>query len=103
MASILDDNFDVEILQELGHRLRGYRLQQNLTQEDVATRAQLSRTTVANAEQGRDPRLSTLVRMLRVLGRLEALDAFLPPVTVSPLSLLETAGRPRQRARGRSG
>ncbi len=91
-----------EILQELGGRLRTYRLQQNLPIEDVAKRAGVSRNTVGNAEAGRDPRLSTLVRILRVLGKLDALDSFLPPPTVSPMQLLEMKGKPRQRARRRS-
>ncbi len=101
MGNIRSDNFDSEILEEIGRRLREFRLQQNLGQAELAMRAQLSPTTVKNAERGRDPRLSTLVRILRVLGRVEALDAFLPPPTVSPLALLKSAGRPRERARAR--
>jgi transcriptional regulator with XRE-family HTH domain len=102
MVTIRSDNFDTEILEELGRRIRGLRLQQNLGQAELATLAHLSPTTVKNAERGRDPRLSTLVRILRVLGRVEALDAFLAPPTVSPLALLKTAGRVRERARARS-
>ena len=91
-----------EILRELGARLRAYRLQQNLPVEEVATRSGLSRNTIGNAEAGRDPRLSTLLRILRVLGRLDALDAFLPPPSLSPMQLLQNKGRPRRRARRRS-
>ncbi len=93
MAIIRSDSFDPEILEEIGRRIRALRLQQNLGQADVAARALLSPNTVKNAERGRDPRLSTVVRILRVLGRVEALEAFLPPPTVSPLALLKTAGR----------
>lgn len=99
MGTIQSDNFDREILEEIGRRLREYRLQQNVAQAEIAERAELSPTTVKNAERGRDPRLSTLIRILRVLGRLEALDAFLPPPRVSPLAVLRTAGKPRERAR----
>ena len=91
-----------EILQELGSRLRTYRLQQNLPVEEVAERAGLSRNTIGNAEAGRDPRLSTLVRILRVLGKLDALEAFLPPPPLSPMQLLQNKGRARKRARRRS-
>jgi len=101
VAIIRSDSFDTEILEEIGRRIRGLRLQQNLAQADLATRARLSPTTVKNAERGRDPRLSTIVRFLRVLGRVEALDAFLPPSTVSPLAMLKSAGRVRERARAR--
>lgn len=102
MAIIRSDSFDTEILEEIGRRLRALRLQQNLGQAEVALRAQLSPTTVKNAERGRDPRLSTVVRILRVLGRIETLDAFLPISPVSPLAMLKTAGRLRERARARS-
>lgn len=102
MSTITSDTFDSEIIEEIGRRLRAHRLQLNLPQEEMARLAQLSPTTVKNAEAGRDPRLATLVRMLRVLGRLEALDAFLPAPTVSPLALLKTAGRQRERARSSS-
>jgi len=102
VVTIQSDSFDAEILEELGRRIRVLRLQQNLRQAELATRAELSPTTVKNAEHGRDPRLSTLVRILRVLGRVEALDAFLPLPAVSPLALLKAGGRPRERARARS-
>ncbi|MGH7606069.1 MAG: helix-turn-helix transcriptional regulator [Gemmatimonadales bacterium] len=99
MPTILRTNSDDEILRELGARLRGYRLQQNLAVADVARQAGLNRNTIVNAEAGRNPRLATVVRLLRVYDRIDGLDAFLPPPLISPLQLLRTRGRPRQRAR----
>ncbi len=90
---------DIELLRELGRRLRAARLQANLGAAAVAARAGLNRNTVVNAERGANPRLRTVVAILRVLGRLDALDAFLPPPALSPLQLVARAGRPRQRAR----
>jgi len=101
MPNIIGTHTDLEILAELGSRLRAYRLQQNQTVVDVAERAGLNRNTVVNAEAGRNPRLETVVRLLRVYGRLEALNAFLPPPGISPLELVETRGRGRRRARRR--
>ena len=96
---MISNKSDGEILRELGGRLRAYRLQQNMPVDDVAGRAGLNRNTISNAETGKDARLSTVIRILRVLGRLDALDAFLPPPSVSPMELLKTKGRVRQRAR----
>ncbi len=96
---MLGESSNQEVLEDLGRRLRAYRLQQNLPMEEVASRAGLNRNTVSNAEAGRDPRLSTVVRILRVLGQLEALENFLPSPIVSPMRLLERRGKPRQRAR----
>ena len=101
VPTILGSSTDGEILRELGARLRSYRLQQNLTVADIATRAGLNRNTIVNAEAGRNPRFGTVVRLLRVYGRLEALDSFLPPPTISPLQVVQNRGRLRQRARPR--
>ena len=90
---------DGEILKELGGRLRSYRLQMNVTQAELATRAGVSRTTIRDAELGRDSQLSTLVKLLRALGRLGDLDAFLPAPSVSPIQLMKRQGKPRRRAR----
>ncbi len=88
-----------EIIAELGERLRGYRLQQNRTLEEVALQAGIGYRTARRAEAGENPTLETLVRLLRALGRLDALENFLPAPTVSPLQMAALAGRVRQRAR----
>lgn len=90
---------DREMLREIGQRLSGYRLQKNLTQEELAAATGLNQKTISHAEAGKDPRLSTIIRILRALGRIEALDAFLPKPGVSPLMLARMAGRERRRAR----
>lgn len=89
---------DREIAREIGARIRRYRLQKNLSAEAVATRSGLGAKTVLNAERGANPRLETVIKLLRALDRLDALDAFLPPPGVSPLALLERKGKPRRRA-----
>ena len=97
--SIMDTTTDSEIARELGARLRAYRLQQNMAVAEVAARAGVHRNTVLKAEAGANPRIETVIAILRALGRIDALDAFLPPPQVSPLALVKTAGKPRQRAR----
>lgn len=99
MSNITYSNTNDEVMREIGSRLRQYRLQQNLPISDVARQAGLSAPTVINVENGRNPRLDSVVRMMRVLGRLEALDAFLPPPLISPIQMARLKGRTRQRAR----
>ena len=96
---VIASKTDSEILEELGGRLRSYRLQLNLSQAELATRAGVSRTTIRDAELGKDSQLSTLVKFLRALGRLDNLDAFLPTPSISPIQLMKRQGKPRQRAR----
>jgi transcriptional regulator with XRE-family HTH domain len=97
---------DPEILTELGARVRAYRLQQNLPIKGLAERAGVTPLTLQKLERGNNFRMDTLVRVLRALGRLEQLDAFLPEPSISPLALLaqQQQRRPsRKRARPRRG
>ena len=93
---------NAEISLEVGERLRGYRLQQNRTLDEVARAAGVSLRTARRAEAGDRPSLTTVVQLLRALGRLESLDAFLPAPTVSPIQMARMGGKVRQRARGPS-
>lgn len=99
---VIASKTDAEILLEVGARLRTYRLQMNLSQAELAVRAGVNRTTIRDMESGQDSQLSTLVKLLRALGRLGDLDAFLPAPSVSPIQLMKLQGKPRQRARKRS-
>ena len=85
------------IAEELGDRLRTARLNADLTQAEVATRAGLSRPTVAAAEQGRVQH-ENLVAILLAMDMVSQLDAFLPVQNISPLQLAKLKGRERQRA-----
>ncbi|NTU70962.1 MAG: helix-turn-helix transcriptional regulator [Coriobacteriia bacterium] len=87
------------IAEELGNRLRNARLNADLTQAEVASRAGLSRSTVLNAEQGK-VQLENLAAILLALDLANRLDAFLPVQEVSPLQLAKLRGRERQRASG---
>ena len=90
-----------EVLREIGRRIARYRVQQNRTLQEVADAAGVSYRTAVRAEAGQRPTLATVVKILRALGRLDALDGFLPAPLVSPLQLAEMQGTERQRARPR--
>jgi len=89
---------DEGLLKELGGRLRKLRLSKNLSQERVAEIAGLGRTTVVSLEAGNNPKLITLLQVLRALEALDALNDFIPEPGISPLKLLEMKGRERRRA-----
>ena len=89
---------DQAILEEIGSRLKSRRLNRNLTQQEVADQAGLTRTTIGECERGASSSMLTVVRILRVLGALEELDSFLPDAGPSPLQLARLQGRQRQRA-----
>ena len=86
---------------QLGSRVQRERLNRNLTQAEVATRAGVGTRTVRYLEAGRQTTVETLIRVLRALDKLDALDAFLPEPGLSPLQLAKLKGRERKRAGGR--
>lgn len=90
-------NTDREIMVELGERLHALRKARGLTLTEAAARATLSRRTVARTEKGDNPRLETLLRLLRVYGRLDALDVFIPEPTASPMEMLRKLQKEERR------
>lgn len=93
---------DEALLRLLGERLSGIRLARNLTQQQLAEQAGLGLRTVQRLELGAvATRLSGFIRVCRVLGLVENLEAFIPQPAVSPMAQLKQAGRKRQRATGK--
>jgi transcriptional regulator with XRE-family HTH domain len=97
MDKRIEERTDPEVLREIGRRLARLRKARDITQAEVAELAGIDRTTVSRAEQGDNPTLLTLLRLLRVYGRVSTLDAFIPEPEVSPMALVRGA---RGRARG---
>lgn len=87
------------IAEELGERLKQARLNQNLTQAEVAESVGVSRKQVINAEKGK-AQLEVFVAILLALNLTSHLELFLPKQQISPLQLAQLQGRQRQRASG---
>lgn len=90
---------DEAVLAELGARLAHARLEQGLRQAELAARAGIGVATLQRLETGQDVRLTTVVRVMRALGLLDALDALIREPGPSPIELLKLRGRQRQRVR----
>ncbi|HVY77879.1 MAG TPA: helix-turn-helix transcriptional regulator [Solirubrobacterales bacterium] len=91
-------NSDSVVLAELGARLARTRLEQNLSQQSLAEEAGVSKATIERLEAGEPVKSTSLVRVLRSLGRLDALDRLLPQPLPSPVQRLRLQGRQRRRA-----
>ena len=89
---------DDAVLAELGSRLARTRLQRNLTQAGLGDEAGIGLATVQRLEAGQPARLTSLIRVLRVLGLLDALELLVPEPTPSPIERLKLQGRQRRRA-----
>jgi putative transcriptional regulator len=88
------------ILTMLGERLKQARLNQDLTQSQLAELAGVSRRSVLNAEKGKT-QLETFVALLVALGLTENLEHMIPATQISPVQLAKLQGKQRQRASGK--
>lgn len=82
---------------EFGQQLRDLRLRRNVDQRQLAEQAGVALNAVKNLENGRGATLTSLVKVLRALGRADWLETLAPAVAISPMQLLKTK-QPRQRA-----
>ncbi len=93
---------DRAVLAALGERLARHRLNHNLSQAQLAREAGVSQRTLVRLEAGESTQMTSFIRVLRALGLLEFLDTLAPDEGPSPLELLQSERKQRQRASRRS-
>ena len=89
---------DAAILAELGKRLLRHRLNQNLTQQELADEAGTGVNTIYRLEQGQSIQLSNLIRILRALRLINNFDALVPESPPSPIEQAKFKKEERKRA-----
>lgn len=72
------DLTDSAILEELGERLRNFRLDLNFSQTELAREAKISLNTIIRMESGLSTQLSNLLKVLRALDQLPILEILVP-------------------------
>ena len=92
-TNITTDDWEAEV----GRQLRGLRLRHDLDQRTLAERAGVALNVVKRLEAGKGATLTSLIKVLRALGRADWLGSLAPPVSISPMQLLK-AKPARQRA-----
>ena len=93
-------NTDQAILTEIGDRATRARLNRNLSQAQLASKAGVSKRTLERLEKGESVQLTNFIRLLRALDRMDAFDQILNEGDVRPMDLLRRQGKPRRRASG---
>lgn len=81
----------------IGERIKRYRLNQNMSQEELSENSWVSKQKIARAENGQGT-LETYMAILVALDATAHLDLFLPPIPISPIQLVKLQGKTRQRA-----
>ncbi len=85
------------IAAELGERIEQLRLEQNLTQQQLADEIGLSRVSYRNLVKG-SGKFENIIAVLRVLNQLDQLENFIPETGYSPMQQLKLKGKQRKRA-----
>ncbi len=93
---------DQALAEYIGVFVRHHRMEQNKTQDELASAAGISRSTLSLLERGESVNVATLIQVLRVLDQLQVLGAFEVSETRSPLALARLQKEKRQRASGSS-
>jgi transcriptional regulator with XRE-family HTH domain len=89
---------DDAIIQTMGHFVKHHRLQQNITQKNLAEKAGINRTTLSDLELGKRSQLITLIQVLRILNKLHVFESFEVKQQISPIKLAEIEMKKRQKA-----
>ncbi|MFP4687126.1 MAG: helix-turn-helix domain-containing protein [bacterium] len=79
---------DKELLETVGEQLQKLREAKGFTQTKAGKKADISRPTLMRAEKGENISLRTLIHLLRIYGRIEALEDFLQAPEVSRKEVL---------------
>jgi len=93
---------DDAIIKTVGNFVRHHRLEQNITQKDLALKAGINRTTLSDLELGRRCQLITLIQVLRILDKLYVFEYFEVKQKLSPIMLAEMEMKKRRKASGGS-
>lgn len=92
---------DKALAEQIGSFIKHHRMEQNKTQQILATEAGIGRSTLSLLERGETVTLSTLIQVLRVLDQLQLMDTFTIQQSISPLTLAKQAKTKRKRASGK--
>jgi transcriptional regulator with XRE-family HTH domain len=89
---------DAAILKKVGEFVKAKRIDQNLTQDEVAELAAISRSTLSLLERGDNIVLGNLLKVLRVLDALYVFEQFKVTEQISPIQLAKEDEKKRKRA-----
>ena len=91
---------DSRLSEVIGEYIKHHRLNKNMSQDDVANAAGISRSTLSLLERGGSANLATLLQVLRVLDLLHIMDAFQVKEEISPLAYAKLKKKQKKRASG---
>ncbi len=88
-----------ELIEKLAEKLKQARINMELTQQDVASRAGVNINTLRQLEAGKNSSLITLVAVLKVLKLENEVLSAIPDPEITPLQALKYKTKERKRVR----
>ena len=76
----------MDVLSDLGHKLKRIRLNENLTQKEVSEKTAIDRATISQIENGKN---TSVIYLLKLLNLYNKLDDFLKIITLPEISPIE--------------
>lgn len=95
----LSDNL---IRQKIGKKLKAVRLRQDITQARLAADSLVSLSSIKKLEKGEIASFDTLLRVLRVLGKLDTLQPLVEEEQMSPNEYYEFVTKANKKQRKRA-
>lgn len=89
---------DKSLMETIGKFIQSHRLNQNKSQNQVATTAGISRSTLSLLERGEKVRIDSFIQVLRVLDLLYVMDAFKVQDQISPIEYAKLKRNKRKHA-----
>lgn len=89
---------DKSLMKTIGNFIQSHRLNQNKSQDQVATAAGISRSTLSLLERGEKVRMDSLIQVLRVLDLLYIMDVFKVDEQISPIEYARLKKKQRKQA-----
>lgn len=77
---------DNAILEQIAKTLRNCRLEQNISQKDLAKKSGVSLSSIISLEKGQSVSLATFIPLLRSLNALHFLDRLTAEPEISPIA-----------------
>lgn len=90
------------IQQKIGEKIKFLRLRQNITQANLANDAQVSLSSIKKMEKGEIGSFEGLIRVLRVLGKLDVLQYLIEEEEMSPNEYYEFVNYTKRKLRKRA-
>ena len=93
---------DTAIYSRIGNHLRQARLKQNITQQSLAESANVSLSSIRKIEKGEIGSFDALVRVMRILGKLDVLQPLIDEEQMSPSEYYDLVNSSKKRQRKRA-